>query len=144
MNIYAVPVLLTLDHNRHQNLIVSNNKNNIDLPLIKINYARLLFNQIRYDLQQMFMPKDHIQEILQHINFSYTDIQNELLIKYLEEIKYDYLDMENDIFVLVAMIVDKPYDLNRHFWKQFDFAKSLDNMSPFNSLIDFIIEKTIV
>lgn len=144
INIYGVSCILTIDHDRRQNLVISKDKDNIILPIFKIDYPRLLFNEIKYNIQQI-LSNEYDKEIIKRINFSYTDIQNEFLIKYIEDTKNYTFDTNNDVFILTSMILEKPYELHGGcLWKQFDFIKSFNNMSAFNSLVDFIIEKTII
>lgn len=144
MNIYGISCILTIDHQKKQNLIISTDSNKIVLPITKIEYPRLLFNEIRYDIQQMFDKNESISEILKDMNFAYTDIQNELLIKHIENLNDNKFDINNDIFILVAFILNQPYKLSKYTWKTFDFLKSIEHINTLNSLIDFIIEKTIV
>lgn len=142
--IYSIYCVLTIDHVRKENLLVSANKNKIEFPIFEINYPRSLINELRYNVQNLFIDKTYNKDVIKNISFSYTDIQNELILKYLEETYTDRFDLDKDIFVFCAAILDIAYPLNNFEWFKFNFVKSISGMDATNSIIDFTIEKSII
>lgn len=145
-NIFVVYTILSIDHVKKHNLIVSSAKDRIEFPIYKIEHPRSLHNEIRYNLQTMLLDKTYDKEIISKISFSYIDVQNELVLKYMENFYSDdeRFDTNNDIFILVNIIIEKPYPLSQFEWRKFDFAKSITNMDLVTSIVDFTIQKSIL
>jgi len=143
-NIYAIYCLLSADHDKKENFIVSENSESVEFPMFKIEHPKLLRNELRYNLQTIIDTKSYSIDYIKNISFSLIDIQNELIIKYLEDRYPKGIDLDNDIFILCANIFEKPVLLNRYEWKKFNFVKSLSDMDIISSIIDFTVEKSII
>lgn len=145
-NIFVAYCVLSIDHSKKENLIISSSKDKIEFPLVKIEHPRSLHNEIRYHLQSMLLNNTYDKDIIKKIAFSYIDIQNELLMKYMENFYSDdtRFDLNNDIFILVNIIMEKTYTLNHYEWHKFEFTKSIIGMDLTTSIIDFTIQKSIL
>lgn len=143
-NIYGIYCILSIDHNKKENLIVSTNENTIEFPIFRIEHPRLLYNELRYNLQNILLKQAYDAEAIKKIHFCHIELQNEIVLKYIEDNYSEKYDLNNDMFVLCAAIIEEPYNLNLFQWKKFQFAKSLLDMDLITSIIDFTIEKSIL
>lgn len=143
-NIYSLHCILTIDHTKKENLIVSSSKTEISLPIFKIEHPRLLHNELRYNIQNILLDKTYNSDVIKNIAFSYIDIQNELVLQYMEKYHSDNCDLNNDIFIFCGMIMENIYPLNGFEWQKFEFVKSLTNMDIITSIVDFTVQKSIL
>lgn len=144
--IYCVSCILSIDHKKKENLVVSssNNKDSITFPIFKIEHPKLLWNELRYHIAELFFDNGYNKEIIKNITFSYTGIQNELIIRYIESLNNKDYNTDEDIFLLSSIILEQPYDMKTYSWEKFKFVKSFQNMDLFNSIIDYIIQQSIL
>lgn len=145
MKTYAMYCVFTADHLKKENLVISQKKEEIVFPIIQIEHNRHLHNEAHYNLQSFFQKTTYNPEILKSINFTYSDVQNNLIYKYFEEKKLDNIfDLDNDIFCLYAAVLENPYPLASLFWEKFIFIKSIQNMNSINAIVDFVIERSVL
>jgi hypothetical protein len=144
MKIHAIYCVFAVDYSKKENLIITESKDRILFPIREIENPRHLHNEIHYNLQSFFKKTTYNPEILKNINFSHLDIQNDLVYKYLEDKPSTNIDLEKDILLLCGAILESPYDLESLEWKKFDFVKSFSDMDITNSVIDFVVEKSIL
>lgn len=142
--VFGVSCILSVDHKKKENLIVSCKKENIAFPIFEIEHPRLLWNELRYNIAELFFDNTYNKELIKNITFSYTGIQNELIFQYIESLNDSKYDLEKDIFVLSCIILEEPYDIKNYYWNRFKFVKSFQDMDLFNSIIDFIIQKSVL
>lgn len=142
--IYSLHCILTIDHRKKENLIVSSNKEKIEFPIFEIQHPRFLTNELRYHIQQILLDNTYNKDVIKDMSFSYTDIQNELILKYIEDTYQSQFDLDKDIFVFCAAIMENAYPLNNFDWFKFDFVKSISGMNVTNAIIDFTIQKSIL
>lgn len=143
-NIHTIYCIVAVDHDKKQNFVLSTNTEEIQFPIVQVEHPKFLYNEIRYHFANFFLKETYNPEIIRGIGFSYTDIQNELIIKYIDD-KVKELDTNNDLFMLCGGVIEKTYILNNNFsWNAFEFSKSFDNTDLTISLIDFIIGKSIL
>ena len=143
-NIHTAYCIISVDHDKKQNFILSTKKETTEFPIIQIEHPKFLHNETRYHFSNFFLKDTYNPEVIKSISFSYTDIQNELLIKYVDE-KAKELDTNNDLFMLCGAIIEKTYSPNNNFsWNLFEFSKSFDNTDLVISIIDFVIGKSIL
>lgn len=143
-NIFSVSCILSVDHKKKENLIVSAQKDDIILPVFQIQYPKLLWNELRYQISELFFDNNYNKELIKNITFSYTGIQNELVIKYIQSLNNPNYDIENDLFILSCVILEEPYDIKNLHWNRFKFVKSLQDMTILNSIIDFVIQQGVL
>lgn len=143
-NLYGIYCILSIDHNKKENLIISTNDDTIAFPIFKIEHPRLLYNELRYNLQNILLKQAYNAEAIRKISFCHIELQNEIVLKYIESNYSEKYDLDKDMFVLCATIIEEPYNLNLFQWKKFKFAKSLLDMDLVTSIIDFTIEKSIL
>jgi hypothetical protein len=145
MKIHAIYCVFTSDKTKKENLIISENKDDIFFPIKEIEHPRYLHNEMHYNFQSLFKKTTYNPEILKNINFSHVDIQNDLIYKYLQEKQIENLfDIQKDLFLLCCAIVETKYELDSCFWKNFKFVKSFTDMDIISSIVDFAIEKSIL
>jgi hypothetical protein len=143
-NIYAIYCVLSIDHVKKENLIISKNKDKIEFPIFKIEHTRLLHNELRYNIQKILLSKTYDSDIIKNIAFSYIDIQNDLITKYIEQYYSEEFNLDNDLFIFCGMIMERAYPLMDFEWKKFDFVKSFSNLDLINSIIDFTVQKSVL
>lgn len=143
-NIFCVSCILSVDHQKRENLIVSSDKDSIVFPIFPIQYPKLLWNELRYHISELFFDDNLNKELIKNITFSHVSIQNDLIIKYMERLNNPIYNLENDIFLLSAIILEQPYDIKNYYWNRFKFIKSFQDMDIFNSIIDFIVQQSVL
>lgn len=143
-NIFSIYCILSVDHLKKENLVISSSKDGLKFPIYKIQYPRMLHNEMRYNMQSMLMPNTYNIDLIKNISFSYIDIQNELILHYIEKNYNEDVDVNKDVFIFSSTILDKIYPLNGLYWYKFDFVKSLTDMDLDNSIIDFVVQKSIL
>lgn len=143
-NIYCIYCILAFDHNKKENLIVSSSKERIELPIFKIDHPRSLSNELRYNIKNILLEKTYNKDIIKNISFTYTDIQNDLILGHIEKNYKDQYNLDEDIFIFCGVILENLYPLNNFEWYKFDFIKSIADMDSVTSIIDFTIQKSIL
>lgn len=143
-NVYCVSCILSVDHKRKENLIISTQKDSIVFPIFPIQYPKLLWNELRYHISELFFYDNYNKDIIKNITFSYSGIQNDLILQYIESLNNPTYNIDNDIFVLSSVIFEEPYETKSYYWNKFRFVKSFQDMDIFNSIIDFIVQQSII
>lgn len=145
MKIHALYCVFTLDEIKKENLVISERDDKVLFPIVEIENPRYLHNEIHYNLQKLFTRTTYNPDILANINFTYMDIQNEFVYRYLEEKELTKsFDVDNDVFILCCAIIESPYGLDKYHWEKFKFIKSFTDMDAVNSIVDLAIEKSIL
>lgn len=141
MKLYTVYSIITADTKKKQNYVLSTESKNIVLPICEMTNARTLHNEIRYNVKKMF--DTDIIRFIEEILVSYTEIQSEPTIKYIEEINADQTyDMNNSLFVLCGIVMEKKQS-KMFKWKKYEFSQ--DTMhNPLFSIIDYTIQKSMI
>jgi hypothetical protein len=129
-----------------QTYTLSSKKNKLVLPSKNIIAPKILYDELRYHIRTLFdSNSDHIT-FFDNIIISYLDIQNYLLIQYLETEKQDYLYEENDIVLLCGVILYNKIPSKNNYWLPFDTSVQLDisRQKPLDQIITYVITKSIL
>lgn len=121
-------------------LLSTSQKDKIIFPTFKIESAKNILNETRYQIKNLF--SDENVKFVQDIIISTIDIQNELYIQYLNELGYKY-DENNDIIILNSVVLADKYK-SRLFWRTYDHMIDIKSKDVFGLLIDHILQKTIL
>lgn len=121
-------------------LLSTSQKDKIVFPTFKIESAKNINNETRYQVKNLF--SDDNVKFVQDIIISTIDIQNELYIQYLNELGYNY-DENNDIIILNSIVLGDKYN-TKLFWRTYDHMIDIKNKDIFGLLIDQILQKTIL
>jgi len=101
-NIFVINCLITADRQSNKIYIASSNKDEIVFPLLKIENPKFLYNEIRYNIKNMFVQ--NAIKFLEEIIISFFDIQNYHVLELLEEQKNKY-EIENTNIILLCGVV---------------------------------------
>lgn len=141
MKIYIVYCIVTADTKKKQNYVLSTDSKDIVLPICEITSARTLHNEIRYNVKKMFDAD--IIRFIEEILVSYTDIETEPTIKYIENINQDNrYDLNQDLFILCGIVMEKKQS-KTFKWKKYDFSQDAIT-NPLFSIIDLTIQKSLI
>lgn len=141
--IHAVFCVLSSD-DKKRNLIISVNDEEIELPIVPIEQPKLLHNELRYHVQSMLLKDTYDPQILEQISFSYLDIQNHFVLQLIQEKYPDKYDLDTDVFILCSIIMSEPTPLKIFSWKEFEFIKSYTNTDLLTSIVDFVVQKSVL
>lgn len=142
--IFVFNSIISIDSITKNCCVLSTQKNKITLPVFEIEQPRHLQNEIRYNTKNLFST-DLIKTIEQII-ISDLEIQNELLYNYIIEeyndnnIKYN---LDKDIFLCSSIIIGNKLN-NKLYWCEFNHLKDIKNMTAVESLINYLLGKSIV
>jgi hypothetical protein len=141
MKLYAFFNIISSDINKNENYILSTDKNNIVLPYSEISTPRVMINEIKYNVKNMF--DTGIVKFIEEVIISYIDIQNDILLEYVKKIDNNIFDLDNDLFLLCGVITNKK-STSKLFWTKFDYTldEKIDN--PIFALIDTTVQKSIL
>lgn len=141
MKLYTVYCIITADTKKKQNYVLSTESKEIILPICEMTQTRSLHNEIRYNIKKMFDVD--IIKFIEEILVSYTEIQSEPTIKYIEELNKDNTyDLNNSLFILCGVVMEKKQS-NTFKWKKYEFSQETMN-NPLFSIIDYTIQKSMI
>lgn len=138
-DIYVINCILTSDQNSKSTYILSDNQTDIILPFFRIENPRFIYNQIRYDIKNLFVSKQRLPE---EILVSFIEVENDFLIEYVEKNKQYPIDLNKDIVVLCGIILGFKDDSKLH-WKKYEFNLDTKNSNPLQSIVDHTIQKSL-
>ena len=141
MKLYAVYCIITADISKKQNYVLSTKENEIQLPVFELHNAQTIHNEIRYYAKKMF--DDNMIQFIEEVLVSYTDIQSDLVLKYIHELNKDNsFDLADSLFLLCGIVIEKKNCKNA-YWNKYDFT---DNSfaNPLFSIIDRTIQKSLL
>lgn len=115
-NIISCYCLITADKRSKKIFIASTKENDIVLPITTIGSPKFLYNELKYNIQQMF-AKNTIQ-FLEEIIISFIDIQNHHLLNLLDASKNIYadIDMDQDITLLCGVVLHNTILSETLYW----------------------------
>lgn len=139
--IYVFNSVLTIDERTQTNWILSTDKHHIHFPFFEIYSPRYLYNETRINLKNLF--KSDMIQFVEEIILSFIDIQNELLITYIESLNSPIFDIHKDIFILCSTILTEKLDSGL-FWNNFNYEIDLTKPDIQTAIIDYCVQKSIV
>lgn len=137
--VYVYNSIITTDHQSKQNYILSSSNDNIVFPRFEIESSRFLHNEIKCKIKNLF--KTNTIRFIEEIIISFIDIQNELLIKYIDTsgLKSDH----DDIFLLSSIILSSKID-SHLYWKNFNYEINFQSEDIVTTLIDYCLQKSLI
>jgi len=142
MNIKVLACIFSVDNITNHINVLSTSKKNIILPTIQINNPRDFYNELRYNIKQLF-HKNFIK-FLEEIYFSFIEIENPILSKIIEKHNNIYSDItEKDLVILCSSVMHKKAesDLN---WVMCDIKSIRKQTSDTEKLINYVLQKMII
>jgi hypothetical protein len=142
MKLYTFYTIISSDINKQENYILSAKKNEIVLPYSEIMIPRVMMNEVKYNVKNMF--DTGIISFIEEIIISYIDIQNEMLLEYVEKnVNNAEVDPNENLFVLCGMIMNKK-STSKLFWNKFTYSLDQKMNNPIFALIDMTIQKSLL
>lgn len=141
MKTYVLYSIVSADTKRSENYILSTDKKEILFPIVDIVQPRSLWNEIRYNAKKMF--DEESIKFAQEIIVSYSEIQNEFVLDYIESLNNDSLSIDTDIFILCGIIMSKK-DTKSHFWQKIEMSLDKLQRNATYSIIDYTLQKSLV
>ena len=141
MKLYTYYTIISSDINKQENYILSAKKNSIILPYSEIMIPRVMMNEIKYNVKNMF--ETGIISFIEEIIISYIDIQNEMLIEYVEKTNNTEVNPNENLFVLCGIIMNKK-STSKLFWNKFTYYLDQKINDPMFALIDMTIQKSLL
>jgi hypothetical protein len=141
MNLYTFYTIISSDINKNENYILSTDKKDIILPYSQITTPRVMINEIKYNIKNMF--DSGIIKFIEEIIVSYIDIQNEILLEYVQKLTDNTFNIDNDLFLSCGVIMNKK-STSKLFWTKFDYSLDEKMKDPTYSLIDITIQKSLL
>jgi hypothetical protein len=138
--IYVFNSIITNDLKDKKSYILSASKDKIVFPYFEIQSPRYLFNEIRCNIKNLFKP-DSIR-FIEEIIISFTEIQNELIINYVENLQDSTFDLNNDIFILSSTILSEKLTTPL-VWTHFNYTIDIENPNVVDSIIDYSLQKSL-
>lgn len=139
--IYSTNIIVSSDTDSQKNYVLSNSNKEIIFPFFEITSPRFLFNEIRSNVRSLFSLESI--KFIEEIILSFTEVQNEYLIKYIESLKLELFDTDNDIQILSCIILAEKID-SSIYWHPFKYDSTLQQADLKMSLIDYCIQKSIL
>jgi hypothetical protein len=141
MKLYAFFNIISSDINKKENYILSTDKNKIILPYSEISTPRVMMNEIKYNIKNMF--DTGIIKFIEEVIISYIDIQNEILLEYVTKLDNNHFDLDKDLFLSCGIIMNKK-STSKLFWTKFEYSldEKIDNVTF--ALIDTTIQKSLL
>lgn len=102
-NILVINCLITADRQSNKIYIASSSKDETIFPTLKIENPKFLYNEIRYNIKNMFVQNSI--KFLEEIIISFFDIQNYHVLQLLEEQKDKYETDDTDIVLLCGVVL---------------------------------------
>jgi hypothetical protein len=129
-------VILTYDKVSSRTLVLSSNRDKIILPYFIIEQPSKIRLEIRYLIKSLFKdPKINYVELIQ---ISHLDIQNDLLIDYVESEPSVNYDPDTDLCIYAGIVLTEK-NLSDLYW----LPVSALNLKEENNSVDFLIDFTI-
>lgn len=115
-NIIVFNTILTVDPIGDKILILSLEKNKIVFPTTKIENPKFLYNEIRYNIKNMFVK--NMIKFLEEIRISFIDIQNYILLELLDDPSYKklYGANDDDIIILCGIVLYEKLMCDKTYW----------------------------
>jgi hypothetical protein len=142
--IHCIACIITSDLKKQENYIVSSSPNQIIFPSFIIESPRALNNEIRYTVKNLFKP--NVFKFIQEIVISFTELQNDLLISYIESLNNPQYDINNDIFLLCGIVLHSklPLENSKYHWSTFQYNFESSGGSNQIFIIDYVLQRLIV
>ena len=141
MKLYTFFNIISSDINKNENYILSTDKNNIVLPYSEISTPRVMINEIKYNVKNMF--DTGMVNFIEEVIISYIDIQNDMLLEYVTKLDNNNFNLDQDLFLLCGVITNKK-STSKLFWTKFDYALDEKINNPIFALIDTTIQKSLL
>lgn len=138
--IYVFNTIITSDLQNQKSYILSSSKDRILFPYFEIHSPRYLFNEIRCNIKNLF-KQDSIR-FIEEIIISFTEIQNELIISYVENLQDSTFDLNNDMFILASVILSEKLQ-SALTWTNFNYTIDIENPDIIESIIDYSLQKSL-
>ena len=129
-------------------LILSRDKEKIVLPNFPVEKPKLILDEIRYNVKNLFDDKN--LKYLELISFSFTEMQNKYLINYLQENKdlYSYNEDE-DLCIMSGFVMSENYKTNLHWVAipqqiEFKTKENQQSLDTLDLLIDHVIKNMVL
>lgn len=135
MKSFCLYTILSIDTKNKRTFVLSDNEAKISLPILQIENPRYLYNEIKYNTRYLLgFDKNFDKSIL----VSYMDIQNNLVLEYIDSLNNSNYSNE-DIFLNVGIIINRIYE-SKLFWNEFFFNLQMLESEP---IMYYIIDSTI-
>jgi hypothetical protein len=134
-------IILTYDKKSSSTFVLSADKKKIVLPYFIINNPHLIRSEIRYLTKSLFDdPRLSYPEL---IEISYLDIQNSILIDYIESEKeiYEY-DKDKDLCIYSGIVLTEK-NKSSFFWLPINNIQK-EKIEPIDIVIDFTIKNLML
>lgn len=139
--IYVFNTIITHDLS-NRTYVLSSSKDKIELPFFEIISPRYMLNEIRSNIKNLF--KINTIRFLEEIIISFTEIQNEIILAYIEKnYDLDTFDIDNNIFVIAGTILSEKLPSNL-MWHTFDHSVNLEKPNITETVIDYCIQKSLI
>lgn len=136
MKIFCAYLILNVDAKQKRTFLLSENEKKISLPIIQIEHPRHLYNEIKYNTRYLLGFHKNIE---QSIAISYIDIQNSLMLDYIDSLNDKTYDTNQDLFLSAGIVINASYE-NKLFWNEFFFGPQMLKSDP---VIYHMIDNTI-
>jgi hypothetical protein len=134
-------IVITYDKKSSSTVILSTDKKKIILPYFLINNPYMIRSEIRYLTKGLF--NDHRLSHPELVEISYLDIQNTVLIDYIESEKENYeYDQEKDLCLYSGIVLSEKNKSN-FFWLPINQIQK-EKIEPIDILIDFTIKNLML
>lgn len=146
-NIKVFGCFITVDGGSQNIFACSTKKDELDLPYFHIENAKMLYHEIRYNIQHMFV--ENMIKFLEEIVISFIDIQNYLLLDIVEKSKDKYSDIEdNDIILLCGIVLHEKLKTDSMYWVPISnilFPKNIQTiMDDKTKVVKYVFDKMII
>lgn len=141
MNINVYNSILTFNKQNNTTLVLSTNNSEIILPYYVAQYAKYFREEILSWSKNLFRDLKSNDILL--IDYSFLEVQNRVLLDYVESIKSYNYNPENDFCVFVGIIVGSKLESSHH-WIPLNQTTDIINQKPIDSLIEYTIKHIII
>lgn len=141
MNINVYNSILTFNKQNNTTLVLSTDNSEIVLPHYVAQYAKYFREEILSWTKNLF--KDLKSNDVLLIDYSFLEIQNRVLLDYVESIKSYNYNPDNDFCIFVGIIVGSKLDTNLH-WLSLDQTTDIIAQKPIDNLIEYTIKHMII
>jgi len=134
-------IVITYDKKISSTVILSTDKKKIVLPYFLINNPYMIRSEIRYLTKGLF--NDNRLSHPELVEISYLDIQNSILIDYIESEKETYqYDQKKDLCLYSGIVLSEKNKSN-FFWLPINQIQK-EKIEPIDILIDFTIKNLML
>lgn len=129
-----------------QPYILSANKNKIVLPWCYVANPKILYDEIRVHIKNMFHSKSTLIDFLDNVQISFLDLQNYILLDHVEAEQQDYDYKEEDIILLCGTILYIKTPCINSYWipLKHDIQYSNQDNKPIDRIIKYVLSKLIL